>query len=382
MSRGARWVLAGLVLAVALVGSGLWWVDQQLAGVPGPGEEIEFTIERGATAAEVGRALEEREVVRSDLAFRLVARSRDLDSRLQAGSYELETGMSVDEAIDALLAGPREPEALRFTVREGLSVPLTLEALAGQTPHTVEDYRAVLEARLEAGADGPDVLRVPEWLPEPSELPAEVRDPFEGMLFPETYALPLEAGPRAVLQRMLDQLDEEMEEQDPGRADRYRAMILASLIERETRVADERPVVSAVLHNRLEAGMPLEIDATVLYALGRHQERVLTEDTEVDSPYNTYQQPGLPPSPIAGFSAASLRAALHPADSDHRFYVLSPECDGSHVFARTFAEHQTNVAAYRRAGRCPAAPAPTSGAATGSTPAPTPARTAGADEGS
>lgn len=362
-SRTAVVVAAVLLAAAAVVGGGLWWVDQQLSGVPGPGEPVEFTIEEGATAAQVGAALEERGVVRNGLGFRLVARSRDLDSRLLAGTYDLETGMSVDEAINALLAGPREPEALRFTVREGLSVPLTLAELADQTPHGVGDYRAVLDARLEAGGNAPDLLRLPEWLPDPSRLPDTVRDPFEGMLFPETYAVPVDAGPRVVLQRMVDQLAEEMREQvedlDASRdLDRYRAMIIASLIERETRVADERGTVSGVIHNRLEAGMPLQIDATVLYALGRHRERVLTEDTEVASPYNTYQHPGLPPSPIAGFSAASLDAALRPADVEFRYYVLSPECDGSHVFATSLDEHRENVAAYRDAGRCPV-PEPT-----------------------
>jgi UPF0755 protein len=107
-----------------------------------------------------------------------------------------------------------------------------------------------------------------------------------------------------------------------------------------------------VIANRLEGNMRLQIDATVLYARGEHTERVLIEDTEIDSPYNTYMVDGLPPTPISGFGAASLRAAYAPSDVTYLYYVLDPACDGSHVFADTLDEHNVNVAAFRAAGGC------------------------------
>lgn len=357
LSTGSRWFLGLLVLSALLVGGGLWYVNDQLAGVPGPSEPVEITVEEGATAAEIGAQLERRDVVKNGLAFRLVARSQNLDAGLRAGRYTLETGMAVSAAVEALREDP-EPLTIRVTVREGLSVPLTLEALAEQTPHTVEDYRQVLDRHLQGDAATSE-LELPDWLPAPGGLGPQVRHPFEGMLFPETYQFEPDAPPEAILQRMLDQLDREMQDalaeltgQRRRDVDRYRAMIIASLIERESRVVEERPKVSAVIRNRLAEDMRLQIDATVLYALGRHTERVLTENTRVDSPYNTYQNRGLPPSPIAGFSGSSLQAALQPADTDARYYVLSPECDGTHEFARTLQQHNANKAAYEQAGRC------------------------------
>lgn len=354
LSRGSRWFLGITVVLVALVGGGLWYANDQLAGLPGDGETVRVEVTPGASAAGIGEQLAERGVVKSALAFRLRARIDGLDANLVAGTYRLETGMSVDEAITAILAGPEETDAVRFTVREGLAIPVTLEELAGQTPFSAAEYREVLDARIAAGSNDGDVLQLPDWLPEPGGMGAGVRHPFEGMLFPQTYELPVDTTPRAVLQRMIDQLDREVAALAGGADDaqRYRAMIIASLIERETRVADERARVSGVIHNRLAADMPLQVDATVLYALGRHTERILTENTEVDSPYNTYQKRGLPPSPIAGFGTASLQAALNPADTEARYYVLSPACDGSHVFAETLERHNANKREFERADRC------------------------------
>lgn len=277
LGRGARWLLGGLVLAVLLAGGGLAYASYLLGGEPGEGTPVVVEVAPGQTAAQIGAELEQRGVVRSALAFRLVARNRGLDASLAAGTYDLETGMGVDEAIAALLRGPRPPESLRVTVPEGLTVAQTLERLAGATPHAVDDYRAVLEE----GA-----LELPAWVPDSGSFGPEVREPYEGLLFPQTYDFLRDATPREILQRMVDELVRVSDEVVAGRehVDRYRLLVLASLVEREASVDDERPLVAAVLHNRLELGMKLDIDATVLYALGEHRERVLTQDLQVDSP--------------------------------------------------------------------------------------------------
>ncbi len=359
-STASKVFVVVLALIVGGVFLGLNYVNSLLEGEPGPGEPIAIEVGQGATAGAIGEILEEEGVVRSALAFRLVARSRSLDSNLQAGIYDLETGMSVDEAIDALLAGPRQRESFRFTVEEGLAVVLTLERLAEQTPYEVADFQAVLDERLAAGEDQPGLLDLPDWFPAPNAFGPEVRQPFEGLLFPETYELFVDATPLDILQRMVDQLEQVMSEVsdedlaafEARELTRYDALIIGSLIERETRVNDEREVVSGVIRNRLDAGMLLQIDATVLYARGEHTERVLTTDTEIESPYNTYQVAGLPPTPIAGMGRASLLAAFRPADVTFRYYVVAPECDGTHRFADTLDEHNRNVEAFQAAGRC------------------------------
>lgn len=364
MSTGSKVFLVVLLLFFGAIGGGLWWVNDQLSGEPGEGEPVQAEISRGATAAGIGRFLEERDVVKNATAFRYMARTRDLDRQLQAGPYEFRTGMSVDEAIDVLLAGPELPDEIRFTVPEGLPVEIVLRELdEAFDAFTVEDFRAVLDERLEAGQNGDGLLRLPDWVPPLQELQAmeDVREPYEGLLFPQTYAVFDDATPLDVLQKMVDLLDETVasipEEQRQAAEelgfDTYETVILASLIERETRVDDERAQVAGVIHNRFENDMLLQIDATVLYARGEHTERVLISDTEIDNAYNTYAYPGLPPTPISNMGKASIEAAFDPADVPFLYYVVkAPECDGTHAFAETLDEHNANVRAFRESDAC------------------------------
>jgi UPF0755 protein len=399
LSRGSKWFMAFGLLFVAAGAAGIWWLDNNVF-VPDvePGQAVEYEVSRGQTVRAVGEDLADLGVIRSAVRFRLAAEDAELSQTLQPGTFQFETGMSNEEAIEVLAAGPEAPPTLRFTVQEGLTVEQTLARLADQfNDFSVSDFRDVLDARIEAGENVSGGLQIPEWVPEPAEVVADDIEPFEGLLFPETYDIADDAGPQAILQRMIDQLtttvnnlpeellarvdtnpyprasdDEEGDEDgdaddadgegDAEAADDlegiggrplYDALIVASLIERETRVDAERDVIAGVVENRLADGMRLQIDATVVYAMGGGPTAiVLLDDLEIDHPANTYQIDGLPPTPIAGAGAASLRAALDPADVPYFFYVLDAACDGSHVFAETGDEHDTNVAAFRDAGRC------------------------------
>ena len=372
LSRSSKVFLGIVVVIVAVVVAGLWYVNDQLGGVPGEGDPVSVTVPKGASAAQVGQLLASEHVVKSALAFRLVARSRGLGSSLRAGDYDFQTGMSVDEAIGVLQDGPKIPEGIRFTVPEGLTVTDTLDRLAKQTPYTVQDYQQVLQKRLDAGGNADGTLQLPSWVPDLKSFPPAVRQPFEGLLFPNTYEVSADASAQDVLQKMVDQLTKVVSQISPDDVakakkaglDRYQALIVASLIERETRVADERPKVAGVIYNRLAKDMPLQIDATVLYARGEHTDRVLTQDTEIDSPYNTYKVSGLPPTPISGMGQSAIQAAFAPANHDFLYYVLQPGCNGRHVFAATLEEHNKNVQAFRDAGGCQQqTPAPTPSAA-------------------
>lgn len=363
LSTGSRVTLGVIVLLVAGVLAALGWANSQIDGSDGPeaGQEVAFQVELGTSLPDLAAQLEADGVIRNATAFRAVARVDGFYETLEAGDYELETGMAADEVIAVFRAGARRAEEQQFRVEEGLSQVLTIERIAEQFVDINEqDLRDVLDARLEAGANVEGVLQLPENLPEVSELGPDVRYPFEGLLFPETYRVAAEASAQDLLQRMVDQLvgnldgltDEQLAFLDERGLTVYDAMTIASLIERETRVDSERAMVASVIYNRLEVGMALQIDATVLYALGEWKSRVLTADTEFDSPYNTYVVNGLPPTPISGFGRASLEAALAPADTDFRFYVLKPSCDGSHEFAEDLDGHNRNVAEFRAAGNC------------------------------
>jgi UPF0755 protein len=363
LSRGSKWFLGFLVVVAGGVAAGVLWLQDALPTPEGveAGQPVELTVESGESVRTVADRLAELGVVRNATTFRVAAGDADLAARLQPGDYDLETGMSTDDVIEVLLAGPARggvAAGVRFTVQEGLTVEQTLARLAQQfDEYSEDDFRAVLDEGL---GGGDDALQIPEWVPDLAELPDEVEEPYEGLLFPETYEVPGDASPQDILQRMLDQLDRVMNDIDEAQIaaaeerglSRFEMLTLASLIERETRVDDERGVVAGVIENRIEEGMRLQIDATVLYAIGEQRDVVLLDDLEVQHPYNTYVVDGLPPGPISGMGRASLQAAFDPADVSYLFYVLSPECDGTHVFADTLDEHNVNVAAFRDAGRC------------------------------
>lgn len=342
-ASGPRVVFTLLAVALVAVLGGLAVATWSLSGEPGDGQPVTLEVARGASASTVAGELDDRGVIRSALAFRLKAQSRGLDRELRAGVYELQTGMSVDETIDELLGGPDEPVSIKFTIPEGLTVSETLERLAEQTPYSVADYRAVLDGRL---------LDLPDWMP--AQRPA-AREPYEGLLFPETYEERPGAPPQAILQRMVDQLEKVVaslpDEVVAGAVarghDRYQTLIIASLVEEEAKIPDERPLIAGVIYNRLAARRSLEIDASVIYALGAHTSRVTLQDLQVDSPYNLYRNPGLPPTPIAAPGAASIRAAFQPTQHDFLYYVRIDEA-GRHVFSRTFEEHRRNKARYRQ----------------------------------
>lgn len=369
LSRGSRNFLIVLVVGLVAVVAAVLLIGDSLNPLAGggddvpPGQPVEITVEQGQTVRAVGDRLAEAGVVTSSLRFRVAAEDAGLASTLQPGTFHLETGMSNDEAIEVLAAGPtdRGGDDIRFTVQEGLTVEQTLARLDEQfDEHTVEDFRAVLDERTAAGQNAAGVLELPDWVPEPAEAGEEVMEPYEGLLFPQTYDVRGDASALDVLQRMVDELArtadrvpaEDVAALEARGLSRYEGLILASLIERETRVDEEREMVSGVIAHRLEQDMRLQIDATVLYARGEPTDLVLTEDTQIDSPYNTYQVAGLPPTPISGVGEASFLSAYRPADTPALYYVLDPACDGTHRFAETLEEHNQNVAAFREAGRC------------------------------
>lgn len=290
-----------------------------------------------STAAEIASLLHREGLVRSDLAFRVFVRCKGLESGLKAGEYELSPALSTPDIVERLFQGRQVTR--RFTVPEGYNTA-QIAALLGE--EGLVDPQAFLNEVATGHFSQPFVPSLP---PGPNRL--------EGYLFPDTYTVTRDAGPHRIIDCMLARFAAESERLDlPAAARRaglslHQAVTLASLIEREARREDERRLISGVLHNRLRLGMPLQVDATVLYALGRTAaDQVTLNDLTVDSPYNTYRITGLPPGPIANPGAASLAAAVNPAPTPYLYYVAKP--DGSHAFARTLEEHNRNKALYQK----------------------------------
>jgi UPF0755 protein len=297
------------------------------------GERVTVQIPEGVTANDVGDILAEEGVIDNALTFQAVARVDERASQIQPGTYDLRTGMDTGEILDILTEG-NEVEVFRVTIPEGLTVRQTLDRIAEAegSPYTVEELREAL-----AG------VALPAWVP--SDLPDDAV-PFEGLLAPNTYDFRVDSDAQEVLKRLVDETDDHLQTLGVKEADRYETLIIASLIEREVRVPEERPTVSSVIQNRLAQDQRLQIDATVLYAKGEAGTRVLTSDTDVDSPWNTYQVTGLPPTPIAAPGQAAMEAAVNPADTNFLFYVVCDFDTGQHAFARTLDQHEQNRARY------------------------------------
>lgn len=286
----------------------------------GPG--VQLTIRKGSPFREAADSLSAHGLVRSTRLFSIYAKLRRRDRTLRWGTYVLRPGMSWEQLLDALHNGRGVVHAV--TIPEGFSIaeiePLLADSL-GLTQDSLD--AAVRDTALLHRLD----------VPTPT---------LEGYLFPDTYTFPDKISARDAVRMMVDEFEkswkpEWTEQARAMKLTRHDIVTLASIVEREVRKDEERPVVAAVYLNRLRIGMPLMADPTVTYALGKKPGRVLLRDLRVKSPYNTYLRAGLPPGPIASPGAASMRASVNPAKVPYRFFVAAP--DGHHEFRRTYAEH-------------------------------------------
>jgi UPF0755 protein len=323
---------AAALLLVALIAAGAWLV----AGMRAPEGPFEtpviVEIPHGASSRQMARLLEERGVIRSATHFMAlrVWRSKTV---LQAGEYQFQQPASVWEAFDKLASGAVMLHPL--TMPEGLT-RFEIAKLVGQAGFGTEQELLAL-----------------------TEDPAPIRDLFpraaslEGCLYPETYRFPRTATSKDVLDAMLRAFRAAFAKAQQGsdsKLEPYEALTLASLIEKETGVDEERPLVSSVYHNRMRIGMLLQCDPTIIYGLlleGRYRGRIYESDLRAPHAYNTYIHQGLPPGPIANPGLESLQAAYHPADTDYLYFVAEAAGKPSHVFSESLQAHNQAVAQYR-----------------------------------
>ena len=278
-----------------------------VAGIP-----VNFEVAPGAPASQIARDLAAAGVVGSASSFDRVVRDERASDRLQAGSYDLETGMDPAEVLAILIEGPPADTYL-LTVVEGLTAGQMLESVSRQTGIPFEDLTTpLLDGTVTSGLLGEEAEGLQDW---------------EGLLFPDTYEFHVDATGAEIVTLLAATAesrvgDIEWTELEEVGLTTYDGIVIASLIEREALLDADRPLVASVILNRLAAGMNLQFDSTVVYALGGLPEGGLTlDDLEVDSPYNTYRYPGLTPTPIAGVGVASLLAAAHPATTDYLFFM-------------------------------------------------------------
>ena len=345
-----RWLLiAGVVVvsALALFGAARF-TARLVAGDPWtvqPGIPIEVTIAPGSSALTIYRTLDDAGVARAS-ELRDAARGAGVEDQLQAGTYALTTDMNPDTVVRILATGSSQAAGGGFTLVEGWTIDRILDELDAQTPFTRQEYEAVLVSGAVSSPLLPPVSDVVDGITR-----------WEGLLYPARYPIAPSDTPETVIRQMATEMNRRLDNVDWSRLDslsisRYDALIIGSLIEREAGIDEDRPLISSVIHNRLADGMRLQIDATVVYALGQVNGRVTAQDLQIESAYNTYKIDGLPPTPIGTVSMSSLAAAVNPEFTDYLFYVLADK-DGSHAFARTYEEHQKNVRTAKEAGVLP-----------------------------
>ena len=345
--RRRRWpivVALLLVVAVLVAGLGAIWVQRKLDPPGDPGRRVSVVVRQGATTADVADLLAAEDVITDARIFRYYLRVRG-GGEFQAGTYVLRRNSSMGDARAALEKGPRL-DFTDVTVPEG--------RWASDVAETVADVPG-LEAAAFTAEMNSGVVRS---LYQPQDPPAGAINPMEGLLFPDTYRIDQNEDEQAVLARMVTKLDEVAT--DLGYAEAatrvgrqpYEVLIVASLVEAEAKVDDDRAKIARVIYNRLEQGTPLGIDATVYYALQRKGGSLTRSDLAVESPFNTRVNTGLPPTPIGLPGRASLEAAINPEPGPWLYYVLSNE-RGEHAFSESYDEFQRNVAAARRNGLIP-----------------------------
>ncbi len=327
-------IKAGFVLAVSSLFLGLVWLAIGLSPPRNfPSEKVFFEVEKGMGIGATAQALKEKGLIRARLPFVISYRLFFYPQKIKAGEYAFSSPLRPKEILDMMVKGKVYLHAV--TIPEGL----TGQEISPLVAPLLSDGQGGFEAAFK------DTASIRSLAPLAKNL--------EGYLFPETYSFARGISGKDAVEAMISQFRSVF---DQARLSRTKALgmalpeivVLASLIEKESAVAEEKRLVSAVLHNRLRLGMKLDCDPTIIYALkqeGKYQGRLRKKDMSLDSPYNTYLHAGLPPGPICNPGLEAIDAALSPAAENYLYFVAKD--DGSHYFSRTFAEHQNAVRRYQ-----------------------------------
>lgn len=344
----AQWYIVALLACLAAV---VWFVTWESSPISRDTRPVRVIIPAGSNTRSIADVLLEKGLIRNGLVFRLTARVGGQQEHLKPGAYDFSRSMSLFEIIRKISSG--DVAARWVTIPEGFTIRQIGRVLQKEEILGSEEF--VRAATTEG-------LKYAGIVPVASER-------LEGYLFPDTYLFAPGSTTDDVLKTMLESFRQKVTRKMDGKVessalisrfaasgqlataskagrDWYTVLTVASMIEREARVPKDRPLISAVIWNRLKKGMKLEIDATVLYAMQRHKSRLTYADLKVQSPYNTYFIQGLPAGPIANPGVSSIKAAINPAAVDYLYYVARR--DGSHIFSRTLDEHNRAKARVRQ----------------------------------
>ena len=328
-------VTAAVFFCIFVIGAVLIFADPKPINFSGGNadKKIHVKITRGMTTAEIAEELESKGVITSSLKFRFLSRMRGYDGQLKPGTYTFTAGMADEDIFETILKG--EKHLAKFTIPEGFTIKEIAARLESLNLADKEDFLAAAKT----------------FKPFDYITPNEnVKYAAEGFLFPETYSIESDYSIEEILKLMTDEFNSRLTDEIRARSKElnlsiYDLIILASLVEKEVRYPEDRPIVAQVFLKRLKLEMPLQSDATLQYLMDAPKEDVSIEDTKINSPYNTYQNTGLPPGPVANPGIAAIEAVLNPADTDYLYFVADRE--GHNHYAYSYEEHLALVNQYR-----------------------------------
>jgi len=336
-----------LIIGVgAIAGGGYFYINSALKPAD-PNNQTEKNIEIpiGSTSSGIGKILESKGIIKDARVFKYYVKLKN-EAGFMAGDYKLSPSMTIPEIISNLKTGKVVEEVVfKLTIPEGKQLKQIASIIAEKTNR---DPNEVLNKLNDQAFISSLMKKYPDILTN-DIMNENVLHPLEGYLFPATYPFykedpTIEEIVYVMLDKTANVLKNYRGEMEAKGMSVHQLLTMASLVEEEATERVDRDQISSVFYNRIEAGMPLQTDPTVLYAQGEHKDKVLYKDLEVDSPYNTYKYPGLTPGPIANAGETSIQAALKPADSD--FYYFLATSTGEVLFSKTLEEHNVKKAKY------------------------------------
>ena len=298
------------------------------------GQDVSITIPEGASGDDIASILSKNHVIENPKDYYAAVAKEGAEMSLKPGDYALKTGMDAVDVVRQLVAGPNSGAVL--TIQEGLTLKQTAERVEAAYGISKDEFLA--QAKASKYADDYPFLE------------GAYNDSLEGYLYPKTYTFTGAPSADDIIRKLLDQFVSETAslnlDKGANGLSAQQIVTMASLIERETAVDSERPTIASVIYNRLDADMPLQIDAAIVYARGGGNQAVTYSDLEIDSPYNVYKNYGLTPGPICSPSISSIKAALNPDKTDYLYYVASAAGDGTHKFSSDYEQFEKDSQEY------------------------------------
>lgn len=326
-----KYIIIGLLIFI--IAFGIYKIKSSIDGMYMPvdvndNKEYEITIPKGSSASTVATILYDNKIVNNGSAFKDVLQSMGKEGDIVPGVFKLKKSMTLEEIVNAITASKsNNKNTIKVTIPEGFELKQIAKRLNDKNICSEDDF-------IKASKDMKFFEEKFSFLDSLSS-----NKNLEGFLFPATYEFSEKEDPYKVISTMLETFELRFSKlADLNDVDLNKIITLASIVEREAKLDDERPIIARVFLNRINKKMKLQSCATVQYALGERKTKLTNEDLKVDSPYNTYTHEGLPPAPISNPGEESIKASLNPAEVDYLFFVVDPSKEGGHHFAKTYEE--------------------------------------------